>query len=365
MTGQEISRLFDTRIDEDYSDYASDIGSKQRLFDDAFIKVIEDRYKGIGSSQKELDEIAHVIVSGRQVPDRGNRFRVLPFPVSAISYNGTIVTFTLDQVHDVIVGQQFTLSGATGIVAANATYAATVVTSTSITAADPGLSGVYAPGSAGLTHDNMVSDYMHMLSIMCRGVDARPGVTVGSITTGATSKLSFNILTDLRDGDRVVLTGVLGVVGLPSSGVYVKRLNRFTYALFSDQDLNTALVTSGTYQGGGVAKRSSYRSGSYYMPDRDISDLSKPNLNVPGVRLSENYMRILPDSVVFDEVKIDYVRVPPVRIDLSNASIRLENYYTERFLGRVIDEAVKSLYEMAREVQQVAVVDASIQRNNP
>lgn len=361
MTGQELSLLFDTRIDDSYSD-DSQGAPRQRLFDDAFIRTIEDRYRGVGSTQKELDEISEVLVSSGSAVVRNNRVRVRPLPVTLITFNGTIVTFTLATDHDLQVGDSFTISSATGLTGANGTYTATAVSGITVTAADPGISGTFIPGAAKLTFSAMLADYLHMLSVKCRMRPRRNGDRISAMTTGQTTVIEFSIPTAYRSEEAIALTGALGVVGILPV-MYLKKLNRYRYQIFSDQYLTTPLVTSGTYQGQATVKRVSTRAAVYFMPDQDISQLSKPTAMFPGVRMADSYLHILPEDQECDLISMDYIRVPSVRIDLNDAVTDLSLHYTERFLNRVVDEAIKLFYESVRDPQQIAVVSQQTQAN--
>ena len=53
VTGLDLKRLFEDKIDNSYSDYVSD-PKMQRAFDNAFLRVIENKYRGL-DTQKEFD----------------------------------------------------------------------------------------------------------------------------------------------------------------------------------------------------------------------------------------------------------------------------------------------------------------------
>jgi hypothetical protein len=366
MTGLDLSLLMDARVDDAYSDFSSD-PQKQLLINDAFIRIIEDKYKVVGSSQKELDEVSNFIASGVEVPVRSNRFRVRPFSISAIAYNGTIITFSISTpFNDIIVGDSFTVSNVGGVVGVNTTFVATAVTANSVTAVDPGATGVYLAGSGRLTVDSMYSDYLHMLSIKCRMSPKRSGLNVFKMDgDGVTGTLSFYRPSSFRSEDMAAIFNPVGMIGVPASGiVYLQKLNRFNYKLFADQYLTTPIPLTGTYVGGASVKPISYRSARYFGPDSDISQLSAPTPEIPGVRLADSFMNVYPESYDCDMVKMDYVKVPEVTIDVTDANTELLNFYTERFLNRVIDEALKLYYERVRDPNQFSVSQQSSQQNS-
>jgi hypothetical protein len=364
MTGLDLSLLMDARVDEAYSDFSAD-GQKQLLINDAFIRIIEDKYKGIGSSQKELDEVSDFIASGIEAPVRLNRFRVRPFSISSIVFNGTIITFGISApFNDIQVGDSFTVSDVAGVTGVNTTFVVSAISLNSITATDPGAAGVYLAGSGKLVFECMYPDYLHMLSIKCRMSPKRDGLNVYKMEAGAAGILSFYRPTYLRSEDMAVISNPVGMIGVPASGaVYLKKLNRFNYAMYSDQYLTTPISITGTYVGGASVKPVSYRSARYFAPDSDISQLSAPTPEIPGVRLADSYINVYPESYDCDMVKMDYVKVPEVRIDVTDANTNLLNFYTERFLNRIIDESLKLYYERVRDPNQFSVSQQSSQPN--
>jgi hypothetical protein len=60
VTGLDLSKLFEDKIDNSYSDYVSD-AKMQRAFDNAFLRIIENKYRGM-DTQKEFDELSELMV---------------------------------------------------------------------------------------------------------------------------------------------------------------------------------------------------------------------------------------------------------------------------------------------------------------
>ena len=72
-TGADLSKLFDDKIDNSYSDYVS-VAKKQRAFDNAFLRIIENKYRGM-DTQKEFDELSELIVIDKEFEINNNRFK--------------------------------------------------------------------------------------------------------------------------------------------------------------------------------------------------------------------------------------------------------------------------------------------------
>ena len=64
VTGLDLSKLFEDKIDNSYSDYVS-APKKQRAFDNAFLRIIENKYRGM-DTQKEFDELSELIVIDKE-----------------------------------------------------------------------------------------------------------------------------------------------------------------------------------------------------------------------------------------------------------------------------------------------------------
>jgi len=73
VTGLDLKRLFEDKIDNSYSDYVSD-PKMQRAFDNAFLRIIENKYRGL-DTQKEFDELSELMVIDRNIIVNNNRFK--------------------------------------------------------------------------------------------------------------------------------------------------------------------------------------------------------------------------------------------------------------------------------------------------
>ena len=362
MTGNDLKLLFNDKIDSSYSDNLSP-ARLQRLFDNAFINVIETKYRDL-STEKQHSEISHLIVTDEERNVTNNRIRVRPLNVTTLTFTGLIVTFTSLSEHNLEIGDTFTVSGATGVVGANVTYTVTSVPSVnSIVAADPGLSGTYDSGSASITYLNMYANFLHMFSIKCRMYKRSAGHAVYSVNT-TLGRVSFYRPNDVRSNDLLLLENINGITGLPASGeVYANVRVRGTFGLYSDPYLLNPITVTGNYTGGGTVKRISYRNATYFAPDRDIAQLSYPTANTPGVRTADSFLYILPGDHLCNRVKMDYLKKPDVVITISDDSIELLDYYTEKLLNRIVDDAISLYYQTVRAPGQVQMTDTEILQN--
>jgi len=104
-------------------------------------------------------------------------------------------------------------------------------------------------------------------------------------------------------------------------------------------DLGTAGLTAGTYY------QLLTKEIRQMQSDRKGSPFHKANMVTPrfeaqsdGTTTPESF-KISP-SANLATVTIDYVRIPPLDIDVANTTTTLEDYYSSKFLYRLMDECV-------------------------
>ncbi len=347
MTGYDLARLFGDKIDEGYSDYVNPV-RKQRMFDAALIRTVEDVYMDM-DSQKERDELSAITVLDQTLTINSNTFRTQPFAVVGVTFTGLIVTFTLNPEHNINVGDTFTVENVEGVTGVNITYTATATTANTVVAVDPGLAGTYTANSGRVTTSKMLSDYFHLLAIKCRMYKSDGGSTVDGWVTGTPSHFTTYRPNPFRDGDEVKLTNIVGITGAPDTA-YVERINPFRLDLYQDENLTIPLTTSGTYSGGGKARKIHNKVATYQTPDEQISDTTIPTIRFPKVRQSRGYFNIYPTSHICDSVKVDYIRIPDIKIEVEDETLDLYNYYSPKFLERVVDEAVKEFQRFVKDL---------------
>ena len=361
MTGLDLAKLFGDKIDEGYSDYVNPT-RKQRMFDTALIRSIEDIYMDM-DSQKERDELSAITVLDKNITINSNTFRTRAFAITGVAYNGTVATFTLAPNHNLQAGDSFTVSDVAGLVGANGVYTLTASTASTITGADPGISGTYTAGTGKVVTSKMLEDYLHLLAMRCRMYVGRKGTKIDTVVTGTVTRMTTFRPNSLRTGDEVRLDNVVGVVGLPPTG-YIMAMNMFTFDLYSDVNLTVPIPTSGSYQlnaaDPGRVKKIYISDAIYQTPDEQISDTTLPSVKYPKVRQSEGYFNIYPTSHICESVSVDYIKVPEVKILVDNSDIDLYNYYSPRFLERVVDEAVKEFMRFVKDLPSENAAKAQI-----
>ena len=365
-TGLDLSKLFDDKIDNSYSDYVS-APKKQRAFDNAFLRIIENKYRGM-DTQKEFDELSELIVIDKEFDINNNRFRTTPAPIFFILFGATtVITFLAE--HNLEPGDTFRVQNATfggnGVAAINIIHEVAPVPASPTY--DPNFSvELVTPIALGTQYDNftgeaiydkMLSDYLHLLAMKCRMYTNAAGEDVYRMYNGTPGTIEFFRPIPLRDGERILVTELGANMDLPlvDTEAYVQRVSEFKYKLYSDEHLLTPVQVQGIYSTGTVVKEIEYSYGKYYPSDRRISHLGLPTIEEPKYNQSENFFKVFPTEHKCDKVTVDYVSLPAINISVTDTVLDLENFYSQTLLYRLTDEAVKMFYQETRDPNQYMV----------
>lgn len=356
-TGLDLSKLFDDKIDNSYSDYVS-VDKKQRAFDNAFLRIIENKYRGM-DTQKEFDELSELIVIDKEFNINNNRFRTVEVPITSVQ-EGLITTFNFGAEHNLIVGDTFVVADTIGGTSVNGTFTvATAPTPTQVTSTTTLTLGVVTDNTGSVTYSKMIDDYLHLLAMKCRMYTNAAGDDVYRMYNGTPGIIEFFTPVSLRNGERILVTELGVNMALPpvDTEAYVERVSEFKYKLYSDEHLLTPIQVQGIYSTGTVVKEIEYSYGKYYPSDRRISNLGLPTIEEPKYNQSENFFKVFPEEHKCDKVTVDYVRKPSVTILVGDDTQDLGLYYSETLLYRLTDEAVKMFYQETRDPNQYMVAD--------
>ena len=355
-TGLDLSKLFDDKIDNSYSDYVS-APKKQRAFDNAFLRIIENKYRGM-DTQKEFDELSELIVIDKEFDINNNRFRTVDVPVSSV-VTGATTTFNFGAEHNLIVGDTFVVADTIGGTSVNGTFTvAAAPTPTQVTSTTTLTSGVVTDNTGSVSYNKMLPDYLHLLAMKCRMYTNTAGEDVYRMYAGSPGTIEFFTPVPLRNGERIIFSEMPLLMGVDQyDEAYLKRVSEFKYKLYSDEHLITPLAISGTYSSGTTVKEIEYSYGKYYPSDRRISHLGLPTIEEPKYNQSQNFFKVFPSEHTCDKVKVDYVKTPPVTILVGDTTQDLELYYSDTLMNRLTDEAVKMFYQQVRDPNQYTIAD--------
>ena len=361
VTGLDLSKLFDDKIDNSYSDYVS-VAKKQRAFDNAFLRVIENKYRGM-DTQKEFDELSELMVIDRPVYLNANRFRTTPVPVSSVAI-GTPTEFTFGAEHNLAEGDTFVVSGVSGTsTGINQTHTVPVggVTSPTVITLQTPSTGTATPNTGSATTskptgDSLVEDYLHVLAIKCYMYDPNETIPVYKFYAGTPGVIEF--FRPIRSRSMDYIHG--STFTSPTNFAIVKQISEFKYELYSPtipaSFSSPITITQGQLTGSSVSVVE-VNWAKYLQSDRRISKSGEPSIDEPRFNQHKNFILIHPKSAVCPLVSVDYIRKPSVEIRVDDNVQDLTLYYSETLLNRLTDEAVKMFYQEVRDPNQYQVAD--------
>ena len=188
--------------------------------------------------------------------------------------------------------------------------------------------------------DNLNFKYMHLLRMAFTFSDSIPSFTYGNGYYTCTGH-------NLREGDVLTLSGAT-----TGNGVYTiskVRKDKFWLPLVY---VDGTLTLTRTFEAS--PKRS----------DRKKSKLHAANKFSPRYSQTHDDNYAVPNAWILDpapsSVIVDYVMFPDLEIDVDNAVVDLSNYYSDKFLYRLIDECVLTFSEEVRDYQGRQVANQAI-----
>lgn len=203
----------------------------------------------------------------------------------------------------------------------------------------------YTPVSNQVNLITGITDYLHTLALKTK-FQFPYNVALTGATNATPIVLTLNKLTNLRDGDSVLITGVTGNTAA-NGDRFVKELykdfanNAFKFQLYQDEKLTIPISGSGLFGGGGSIKRIVWAWAKKKNSYRKISKLGEPTVSNPFFEEADGVMKLLPNTEVCSEVRIDYIIQPPVTIDVNDNVVDLETTYPLRFLYMIMDYLTK------------------------
>jgi hypothetical protein len=186
---------------------------------------------------------------------------------------------------------------------------------------------------------NTVADYNHLLDLFVFQVEPiKANVTAATATSPV--KITLSRTTNLRTGDRIKISGVVG--NIACNGVrYIEMLNQTQCTLFYDERLTLPVAGNFPYISGGTIER---YVGTYAQNARQkTAAIAKPKLYFPKYEIANGYLKILPKSIVVHSVILDYISKPTTFIDVANSSIDLELTYSYRYITNLANEVNRLL----------------------
>lgn len=227
-----------------------------------------------------------------------------------------------------------------------------ISTNTSVTATN---------NTINITPTGAIVDYFHLLAI--KPIFTKPmDLVVVSATNATPVVITFNKKSMLRSGSGCVFSGATNNAIINGTR-YLRQINDYKYALYSDPQLITPIIGSGTLAGT-VTTKMLFQTDfcTQYISGRKGTGFHIPTIFNPKFEIANGLIKIYPLEVQCSSVLMDYMKKPllsqlPI---LDDVVIDLEQTYSIRFLYYWIDEVVKLYAEQQREVQMIQVQNQEI-----
>lgn len=356
MTGQGIYEALEKKADVNYSSYISPTDANQ-YFAEAFVEAIQEIYRDRLNEQNSFDELSYLIATGQQfnINSTTNTMYLGShlIPLLMIWNVGTTVTVTSSIPHDLITGTRIqfanlTSSGGNLTTLNGQIYAVTVIdpftfTFTSNFTIAP--AGTFLSGE--IVFPDSIPQYFHLLRGEAQFTQLTPFIVVDS-TNATPIKITLNKRTYLRDKDQVVIAGIGGNTNANGT-FFLKYANEFQYLLYADEKLTIPVIGNGTQTGTGTVSEIFKSSLRFKRSDEKGSVYGKPTVQSPFYQQSLNLIKILPDNEPCNWIKLDYIRVPPFQIDVTNNTDDLTSYYNLPFQYLILNRALNIFFKISKD----------------
>ncbi len=340
QTGATLSLYFDQKVSASYTGYL-DSTKKNRLFKNALISIAERIYRA-DFDVKQWDEITSLTNTNVAVVPSNNVLLTANLQITNVAVaSATTFTITTKFPHNLTTGQSVTIVGVAGSLTmntANGTFTVTVNSSTSFTITVASATGVYTTNTGIVTTPATVSDYWHLLAIRPTFNTPLYGMTVIGASRTTPIRLTVDKRNIIRSGSKIVVSGVLGNTNANGT-FYAQVKNDFTIALFSDVNLQVPVASNANYTKGGTVSIVNNNIASPLVSKMKQGVLNIPTPQDPYFEIANNQVKIYPLDQVCSTATLDYIRMPPVVIDVSDAVTDLTLYFPEKLLFTIADEA--------------------------
>ncbi len=365
QTGATLSLYFDQKTSSSYTGYV-DSTKKNRLFKDALIALTERVWKS-DYDQKAWDEISFLTNTNVPFTPSQNILNSATLQIVGVAI-GSATTFiiTTKLPHVLTTGQSVTIAGVAGSLTmntANGTFTVTVNSTTTFTITVGSATGAYTANTGTVITPSTISDYWHLLAIRCLFNTPLYGITIDDATNRTPILITTNKRSIVRSGSQIVISGVLGNTAANGT-FYAQVKNDFVIALYSDINLQVPVAGNGLYVSGGVISIVNNNVASPLTSKMKQGVLNIPTPQSPYFEIANTQIKVYPLTQTCASVTLDYIRIPSVVIDVSDAVTDLTLYYPEKFLFGIVNEAADIFAQMSRdpELLQMSSVD---QQKNP
>jgi len=346
MTGQDISRIFNTKIDKSYSGFINNV-KQNDILAEALTSAILDGYRAL-QKEETFSDMSNMIKTNKVFFVNNNQIYLWFLDISNVTFVGLTVTVTTRLPHNLAIGDNVTFQNIAGFTSATINGTAhtilTAPTSNTFTFTIAAITGTYTANTGQLIQhqlsgvDKLIPDMNYLLASRQKFYQK-----INAKVTGASNTQPIVITIDkrnnLKTGDFINQSGFVNITNA-NGDFYIKKLNSYKYELYRDKDLTIPVSGNGTFQGLAEINRIFYKVATPVFSSTKIDSFEQASASNPKFERGDGLIKFHPLDKTCQEVSLDYVTLPPVVIDVTNATIDLEDTYAPEFLYYVLDKAV-------------------------
>jgi hypothetical protein len=214
---------------------------------------------------------------------------------------------------------------------------------------------VSVPGfiSGTMTGPQYITDYMHLFTVnaMYKYESEQKIQSIYSPVQEVVIELDY--LSDLRDGDKIAITGSTGCTNINNTDLWVRQVGIKKYRLYTDPTLKTKITSNRKYTGGAVLYRFSDTKAFQTTPDL-LNYIDPPTKKFPRWKETDNAIVIEPSEDI-SHVGFSYISLPPQNILSRNNTVDLLLYYSYEFLQYCIDFFAAEFDRNTKNVQSLQI----------
>lgn len=215
--------------------------------------------------------------------------------------------------------------------------------------------------------NTVLTDYLHILAV--RALFEEPlDLSVTYASNSSPIKYTFNKRSKLRGvkstsepyPSLIKVTGISGNTAANTTAMYVKQLNDYIYAGYTDFTLSNPTSGNGTYVSGGAVTLIHNNWAKPLDSNARISVLSSPKMTEPRYMISDTSLSVFPSDWLCQQVFIDYIKYPTVFVDAADNSVDLLESYTERYMYFTADKMKQIIKETEGDYQAAAAASKEL-----
>lgn len=358
MFGTDVKIIFETKIDKTYSSFLNTVKQNNYL-SEALTSSVLDAYRSL-QKEETFADISNLIRTNKVCLINNNQIYIWFLDITNISFAGLTVTVTTRLPHNIIAGDLVKFSDVSGLTftpAVNGNFFTVLTTPSlrSFTFTVTAAAGAHVANTGKIVShqlsgiDKLIPDFNYFLNVKQKYFQ-RQRFKVKSITNSQPIKITVDRRSDLRTGDYLNISGVVGNTNANGS-FYIKKAGAYSFDLYYDKALTQAASGNGTFQGIPVINRIVYKVATPIFSSTKIDSFEQPSINNPRFERGDGFLKLHPLDTACEEITVDYVSIPPVEIDVTNSVIDLEDTYSAEFLYYVIDKAVNLFSQSVKDTE--------------